>query len=138
MPIYVFTCPKGHVTEQYRPVSKYTSKIRCKCKRKATITVTNSLYVRTFKPYVEENFNGKPIEITSSEQRERLCKQHHVTYDTVKNFTKPKVKSALDDIDFGMVKAALNSGRTPDGEKLDKPVTKKESFDDKTVTVDNV
>ncbi len=35
-----------------------------------------------FKPYVEENFDGQDREVTSGSQRDQLCKQFGVTYDS--------------------------------------------------------
>jgi len=38
--------------------------------------------VGNFEHYVEEGFNGKPIDVTSPKQRDALCEQHGVTYDS--------------------------------------------------------
>lgn len=138
MPIYKFTCDAGHITEEYRPVSDYVEYVRCaypiqrvsagnhklstkrsSCGLRANITICANLQVNTFKPYVEENMTGKPIHITSKDQRDQLCKQHGVSYDSNKYHSKPRRKAAVEDITLGDVKDAINSGRLPDGQKLE-------------------
>ena len=36
-------------------------------------------------PYVEENLPGGPVEITTASQRDRLCEEHGVSYDSYKH-----------------------------------------------------
>jgi len=137
MPMYKFTCKDGHVTDEYRPVADYVEYIKCgfkttrvvagnklrsrvtPCGLQADITIDTNLQVHTFKPYTEENITGKPIEITSRDQRDTLLKQHGLSYDSNKYHRKPEYKSAVDDVTLGDVKEALDTGRLPDGTKLD-------------------
>ena len=37
---------------------------------------------QVFNPYIESDFTGKPIEVTTPDQRDALCKEHGVTYDS--------------------------------------------------------
>lgn len=128
MPMYKFTCPRGHVTEQYRVLDKYVERIKCKhrsayssipCGLKAVITISNSLQVHTFKPYVEEHMTSEPIHIESKSQRDELCSKHGVTYDSMKSHKKPDYKSAVEELDYAEVKQALETGRDKDGNKLE-------------------
>lgn len=131
MPMYRFTCKAGHVTDEYRPLSRYREYIKCKakigtahntlipCGLRSDITIATNLQVNTFKPYVEQHFDREPITVESRQQRDSLCAKHGVTYDTVKNFRKPVAKAAVEDITLGDVKQALETGRMPDGSKLD-------------------
>lgn len=56
-----------------------------------------------FKPYTDENFTGKPIEIRTKAHREAVCKKHGLTYDRYTNL-RPKYKQkgsdALGEIGF--------------------------------------
>lgn len=130
MPLYKYLCPNNHETEKIRSVKKFTERIRCHCGKRATICISTRLFAQTFKPYVDPNFTGEPIEITSKEQRDNLCKAHGVTYDSVKSVAKPKMKAAVEDLDFADVKRSIETGRLPDGSKLEEPtVVDADSFD---------
>ncbi len=37
--------------------------------------------VKAFQPYMEENFDGKLVDVTSPGQRDKLCKKYGLTYD---------------------------------------------------------
>ena len=133
MPRYQYTCKHGHVTERIVPVAKYKEFIKCKanvgsqylaipCGLRAGITIGKELHVNTFKPYVEPNFGPEPILVESKQQREMLCEKHNVTYDSVRYTCKKSVAAAVDSVNLGDVKEAIQTGRTPDGEKIQPPV----------------
>lgn len=133
MPRYRYTCKYEHVTERIVPVAKFKEWIRCKhnmgsdkepvvCLSRADITISNNLEVNTFKPYVEPNFCREPILIENKQQREALCDKYGTTYDSCKYVRKTPTPAAVDSIDLGHVKEAIQSGRTPDGEKIQEPV----------------
>jgi len=150
MPQYRFICSRGHETEKYLPLSKFKKYIKCKhdvregtdsttwepatffpCGLRATLGIPKVLSMRSFKPYVEEHMTGKPIEITSSKQRDQLCKQHGVTYDKAKYFTKPKRAAAVDCMTDDEIHSAIEKSRIPDDVYKRKlpPVVAKDSFD---------
>lgn len=60
--------------------------------------------VSAFSPYVEDNFDGTPVEVTSSKQRDALCEQHGMTYDRVSN-----LKKADPDVDVGLDEKMVES-----------------------------
>lgn len=136
MPLYRFMCKANHITEQQRSVTKFVEYIKCRhwvpvsvnnigselCGKRAVLMLPKSLHVQTFKPYVEENFTGKPIHIETQAQRDKLCKQHGVTYDSNKYHRKPKQLDPTEHVDLGMVKDTWETGVLPDGTKLDRTV----------------
>ena len=119
MPLYRFLCKNNHQTERFYSLAEWREEIQCpNCSRKATICFATNLQVHTFKPYTEDNFTGKPIEITSKAQRDALCKKHGVTYDSNKYHRKPKPQYAVDDVKFDEVKRAAERGRLDDGTSI--------------------
>lgn len=124
MPIYEYECPSGHITEGFHSMASYPASCCCgSCDAQANIIISKRQYINTFKPYVDENFNGEPIEITSFRQRDELCKKHSLTYDSSRYVRKPKPKSAVEDVTLDQVKKAVEDGRTPDGLPI-RPVVK--------------
>ena len=81
---------------------------------------TPSFNAFVFKPYTEDGINGEPIRLESRSQRDRLCRENHLTYDITTNVRKPDVGYAIDTIDYGDVKEALEHG-TPNDDELDLP-----------------
>lgn len=136
MPFYKFICPNGHETDQFRPLNKYAERIKCKhwvpiphggigsqpCGLRAVISISPRLEVNIFQPYVENNMAHKPIRIETKQQRDALCEKHGVTYDSTKYSRKPKYRAAVEDVTLGDVKEAFESGKTPDGDKIQPPV----------------
>ena len=132
MPMYLYTCCAGHETEEFRYVSDYVEYILCKhrpdagsgklphlpCGLKAFVTITTRTMVGAFKPYMENNLGPEPMQITSRAQRDALCEKHGVTYDSNKFYKKPKYRTAVEDLDLGTVKQALQTGRDTNGNKL--------------------
>lgn len=62
---------------------------------------------QTFKPYKEQGFTGKGIQIDSKGQREALCAKHGLSYDGCAEASKPNTPPAIDSINAGDLKAAL-------------------------------
>jgi len=62
---------------------------------------------QTFKSYQEENFTGKDIKVESRGQRDALCAEHGLSYDGCKEASSPNTPPAIDSIDYGDLKAAL-------------------------------
>src|SRR5262245_50249175 len=133
MPYYEYICKKGHETERFYRIADRRDTVRCSlCRGLAKQAIPKQQQIRTFKPYIEENFDGTPIEITNKDQREALCKKHSLTYDSYKHCQKKRPmenKSAVEDVELNDVKRAIESGRTSTGEKLDRPVEATESLD---------
>jgi len=128
MPVYVYECENQHRSEQYMRMADYRSVVVCECGALAN-RVFEPVNVQTFKPYVESNFNGKPIEITSAKQRDALCAKYSLTYDSTKYLRKPKFESAVEKLDYGVVKETINRGKLADGTPLDRPVRATEALD---------
>lgn len=128
MPVYVYRCKAGHVSERIYSMRKQPTRVRCEC-RKLADRVFLPVNVNAFKPYVEENFTGQPIEITSSRQRDALCAKHNLTYDTAKFVRKPKFTPAVESLDYGTVKDAALRGKLADGTPIEQPVSATEDFD---------
>lgn len=55
--------------------------------------------LQIFKPFVSSDFNGKPIEVTSPNHREALCREHGATLDKTSNLKPPK-RNSLEEIGF--------------------------------------
>lgn len=126
MPNYVFCCEDGHTTEQYRRLADFVDTTICSfllpcgsvCSLPAKIQILMP-NINVFNPYVEHNLAKEPILIESKKQRDELCEKHGVTYDSAQFVRKPREKSAVEDIDYGVVKQAINEGRLPDGTPLE-------------------
>lgn len=136
MPLYRFTCPEGHTTDQHRPVARYVEWIKCKhatnsspCGKRAFITISTRLEVNTFKPYVEEHMTGRPILVESKQQRDSLCAKHGVTYDSAKYVKRAPEKAAVEDLDFGKVMSTIERGKLDDGTPIEQPVVDTQTDD---------
>lgn len=92
-----------------------------------------SFNVQTFKPYTEDGFNGDDIRVESKGQRDALCRKHHVTYDDCSGIKPPEVAPAIDSIDFGDVKHALEHGIDEDATELDLPEVDEECLDTEAI-----
>jgi len=82
--------------------------------------------VQTFKPYVEENFGDEPVLVGSKRHRDELCNKHQATYDRCSDIRPPDVAPAIDSIDFGDVKHALEHGVPEEDTELDLPSVEEE------------
>jgi len=125
MPIYEYECAAGHRTERYSTMTDMQQIVSCPCGLDAH-KIISKVYISVFNPYVDNNFTGKPILVESKQQRDALCAKYHVTYDEVKFNRKPKTTPAVETIDFGDVKRALNERKLPDGTPLDLSVVRPE------------
>lgn len=124
MPLYKYECKAGHETERFYSLSQWREWIRCPvCRKRATISFAKRMQVHTFKSYIESNFTGDPIEITSRNQRDALCKKHRATYDSNKYHRKPKATCAVESTHFGEVKRAIDRGHLDDGTPIEQPVS---------------
>ena len=122
MPLHDFECEDGHVNEVYLSMAGFTRIIDCptiSCGLKSNIQINKSFHVGVFEPYTEKNFNGKPILVESADHRDALCAEHHLSYDKTDYSRKPVTKAAVEDLDLGTVKTALETGKLPDGTKLE-------------------
>ncbi len=59
--------------------------------------------VGIFNPYEEWFDERGPTVVTSARQRDQLCDQHYVTYDSHKTVQLPKPGSAVENLDYGEV-----------------------------------
>lgn len=110
MPVYPFECDEcGQTDAVFAKMDDCGAEQMCLCGHEMR-RVYGRVNVEVFKPFIEEGFDGKPIEITSKAQRDALCAQHNMSYDTHKYHRKAKVKSAIDDITFDDVQGALAAG----------------------------
>jgi len=92
MPIYSMMCDKCNHTDEFAlPMSKSPSgNSKCpECGKKKFHQYwpigCNVVQSRQFESYVDEDITGKPIEITSPKQRDRVLAEHGCTMDTLSN-----------------------------------------------------
>ena len=130
MPNYVFQCEQGHTVEEYRRLADFVDTISCPYKSGARGSICGVPakvkilvpHISVFNPYVEHNMAKEPTLIETKKQRDELCAKHGVTYDSAQFVRKPREKAAVEDLDFGVVKQAMNEGRLPDGSPLERPM----------------
>jgi hypothetical protein len=111
-------------------MKEYQSTVACETCSELADRVFTPVQISVFNPYVEVNFNGKPIEVTSKRQRDELCAKHHVTYDSTQYMRRPKRQSAVDNLDYAVVKRSAERGKLDDGTPIESPVMGTESLDD--------
>lgn len=137
MPSYVFQCEHGHTVEEYRRLADFVDTISCTyragargsiCGLPAKVKILTP-YISVFNPYIEHNLDKDPILIESKKQRDELCAKHGVTYDSAQFVRKPREKAAVEDLDYAVVKKAINEGRLPDGTPLERPVVDSQTLD---------
>lgn len=126
MPIYVFKCLKGHTEEKYIKLADFTNQSTCTCGAASSLVVLPP-NINVFKPYVEYNMNKDPIVIETAKQRDALCAKLGVTYDTGQFVRKPNTPAAVDSLDYGVVKRAIENGRLEDGTPIEQPVVDTET-----------
>lgn len=88
MPSYCMVCAEcGYQEELHASMANAPRGDECyKCPNCEAVRLQRNWFaerpqVSVFEPYVEENFTGKPIEVTTPKQRDSLCEKHGVTYD---------------------------------------------------------
>lgn len=124
MPLYVMRCDEcGHQTEivasiNGRPLPDYP--LVCPACNELSFwrdfQAEAPVNSKTFQPYIETNFNGASIEVTGPEQRDRLCEEHGVTYDS---FSPSSVKPAqaefdIDDSEAKDIIDRVKAGKIPE------------------------
>lgn len=129
MPLYKFMCPRGHTTEEFKPVSEFVDNILCYCGEDASICFPTRTYAQTFKPFKTDGITGQEVEITSKHQRDRLLKKHNLTMDTNRYHKRKIAKPAVEGLTFGEVKAAIERGRDNEGNKIQGTVESADSID---------
>lgn len=72
--------------------------ICCVCGKKTFRIYGNR--VDAFKPFVDIHTTGKPVPISSREEREKFCDEHNVTYDSCRYHRKASYKPAADTISY--------------------------------------
>jgi hypothetical protein len=104
--VRLYRCSEGHYWERGTVCPACGDRwvgISCRDTSQGKRLGRPGFYTYTFKPFTEDNFTGEPIEVHSREQRDRLCADHHVTYDRYSNL-KPKLQEdssdTLGDIGF--------------------------------------
>lgn len=106
MPIYCFKCEAcGTIGEVLGSMRRsIQSVIKCsKCGGPAIRNFQSELAkAKPFQPYTEENFDGKSVDVTSSRHRDRLCKKHGVTYDSMS-----KSQARVPQVDLGLSEGQL-------------------------------
>jgi len=128
MPIYLFKCPKGHEKEEYRKLADFSNQSVCDCGQSSSLVVLPP-NINVFNPYVEYNMSKEPIKIETKEQRDALCAKYGVTYDTGKYVRKPQEKAAVEDLDYGVVKRAIQNGKLDDGTPIESTVVDSTTID---------
>ena len=73
-----------------------------------------------FKKYTEDRINGQPIVIESAAQRDRLMKEHHLTYDSVKFWQPPERKTASDAVTLEEVKREIQQNPAGAGAEIER------------------
>jgi len=105
MPLYEFECEPCGVTEEFfASMAKGPPKgKKCRSCESPLVRVWSSR-VDAFKTYTENNMQGGPVEITTKEQRDRLCREQNVSYDTFSNLKHKSGKaSAMDNLSYKQV-----------------------------------
>lgn len=95
-------CPSGHTWREFSGTCPSCGKSVSRVIQLTTPPVekfANAPNISVFKPYVEDGFNGNPIEITSFKQRDALCAEHNLTYDRYSHIKKKK-PDCMSDISF--------------------------------------
>ena len=113
MPRYEWNCDRcSHTKDENRPIEQGPSRWKiCPICRKRMSRVF-SANACSFKPYVEQNFTGDPIDVTSPRQRDRLCAIHKATYDRSTNLRPAALStSAIDSVSFEDVAAEMKRSR---------------------------
>lgn len=93
MPLYCFKCWEcGAEQDVFRPMAKAPKSLQCKsCKGRMSLDYSRlGVQTNAFKPYIEVNFDGSPIHVTSPAQRDALCERFGVTYDKADSSIRPK------------------------------------------------
>ena len=120
LPIYEYEC--GRCSTRFDLVgsmSDYRPTVSSSCCGVDSDRVFTPVNISVFNPYLEHNLGPKPVLIETAAQRDALCQEHGVTYDSTRYVGKPKTKAAVEDVTLGDVKEALNKGKLPDGTKLE-------------------
>jgi putative FmdB family regulatory protein len=79
MPLYDFECPVCHdEREVFLKLSEFKKRVSCLCGERMRLVIKKA-NKDWFESFVSEDFNGKPIEVTSKKRYRELCKEHGVT-----------------------------------------------------------
>ena len=82
MPLYDFQCPDcKEVYEKFcciNDLEGFTIKQRCPTCDTQLIRQIGGIKKDWFRPHINEDFNGKPIEVKSKQHLKELCKQYGV------------------------------------------------------------
>lgn len=118
MAVYRFKCGEcGKRSELSMPMAEMDASKRPSCCNLIMEREYSEVRVHVFKPYVEDRFTGEPIHISSPEQRDKLMKENHVTYDSV-NYGINKPASPIDELTLEEVlneAPKYKDARRPDG-----------------------
>jgi len=117
MPRYVYECECGLSSEHVMSVAAHVlfgDITVCECGGIAYQSFKN-IQVCTFKPFSTDAITGQEVEVVSKSHRDALLTKHNLTMDENRYHRKPKVKYAVDDVDFGQVKAIAERGTLDDG-----------------------
>lgn len=78
MPLYDVCCFKcDHTFEHFCSTKESESTPACtKCGGPTRVVITNHHTQDWFKPHINENFTGEPIEVRSRSHLKQLCDQH--------------------------------------------------------------
>jgi putative FmdB family regulatory protein len=77
MPLYDLRCTRCEKVWEYTcHLSDLNSLPKCECGGEAQVLITNSRTQDWFKPHINENFTGEPIEVRSRSHLKQLCEQH--------------------------------------------------------------
>lgn len=117
---YTYECSNRHsVYIEVHPDSRKPGWKKCpECKQKAhrVFGFQTSPNCGVFQSYVEKDLPGGTVEITSAAQRDRLCQEHNVTYDSYSNLDRIRGKeSCADQITFD---EAMTQNKKDNGEWL--------------------
>ena len=117
MPLYEFECECGGKRSLVGSMANPPREGEVLCDECGSYMHRNYRAIResVFKPYVERNFDGTPILVTSVEQRERHCDQYRLTYERG-DYIRPKRETAADQVTFDEVAQAIKSGESADVE----------------------
>lgn len=106
MAYFDFICDKCNT----RITKEGMSGIQCKCGEDMYLAPFDT-QVSVFKPYIEKNMGKSPVAIETAAQRDKLCEEAGLSYDTFSNVRRIDPEGSLSSIGYdAWMKEMKNNG----------------------------